>query len=232
MEQQTLPNDSIDPATEAFSKIQEELALLRAAVSGMAKDRRELVIPDYTETLIKMSDHINSTGKHLRALASRPALELTPEMLGKQIANAGAEARKEEQDALTTASQVIVATTRELLPYIESARTERIQNFWLAAALTLGLTLGLTMGLVMPGPVDRAMPESWHWPEKAAANVLDRNMWDAGERLQAVADHERWELRSRIERMTADSKDRIALCLSTAAKASAPIKCNFVFKPD
>jgi hypothetical protein len=67
MEQKTLSQDGIDPATEAFSKIQEELALLRAAVSGMAKDRRELVIPDYTETLITMSDHINTTGKYLRA---------------------------------------------------------------------------------------------------------------------------------------------------------------------
>jgi hypothetical protein len=41
--------------------------------------------------------------------------------------------------------------------------------------------LGLAAATVLPGPIYRAMPESWHWPEKTAVNVLDRDMWDAGE---------------------------------------------------
>lgn len=131
MEQQTLPNDSVDPATEAFSKIQEELALLRAAVSGMAKDRRELVIPDYTETLIKMSDHINTTGKHLRALASRPALELTPEILAKQITGAGADARNTEQAALTNATTTFVTMANQMTGFVASARKDQEQIRWL-----------------------------------------------------------------------------------------------------
>jgi Family of unknown function (DUF6118) len=221
-----------DPASKEFRKLKREVGLMRIALERLADEPGKIVIPDYTDTLVEMTERVNAVANGMKALRQAPALELTPESLAKQIADAGAAARSAEKATLAAATEKLTATARDLLPYLESARTERVQNFWLAAAMALGLSLGLTMGLVLPGPIDRAMPENWHWPERAAANVLDRDMWDAGERLQAVADHERWELRSRIERMTADSKDRTALCLSTATKARAPINCNFVFKPD
>jgi hypothetical protein len=73
------------------------------------------------------------------------------------------------------------------------------------------------------------MPESWHWPEKRAANMLDRDMWDAGERLQSVADPKRLETRSALEAATVDGKDNIADCLKAVARSQKSIRCSFMF---
>lgn len=43
------------------------------------------------------------------------------------------------------------------------------------------------MGSILASPIDRSMPESWHWQARAAANALKMDMWDAGERLQRVS---------------------------------------------
>ena len=229
MEQQTLPNDSIDPATEAFSKIQEELALLRAAVSGMAKDRRELVIPDYTETLIKMSDHINTTGKHLRALASRPALELTPETITKQIMAAGADARSAEQAALTNATTTFVAIANQMTRFVASARKDQEQTRWLIWTGIASAILGTLLWVVLSFTANALAPESWHLPEKTAASALGRDMWSAGERLQAVADPKRLEARAVMDRAT---KESTASCVKAVTNAGKTVQCIIVFKSD
>lgn len=229
MEQQTLPIDSNDPATEAFSKIQEELALLRAAVSGMAKDRRELVIPDYTETLIKMSDHINTTGKHLRALASRPALELTPEILAKQIAAAGADARNTEQAALTNATTTFVTIANQMTGFVASARKDQEQIRWLIWTGIASAILGALLWVVLSFTANALAPESWHWPEETAASALGLDMWSAGERLQAVADPKRWEARAVMDRAT---KESTAACMKAVTNARKTAQCIIVFKSD
>lgn len=224
--------ESNDPASKEFRRIKREIGLLRLAIERLADEPGKIVIPDYTDTLVEMTQRLNAVASRLKELRKAPALELTPDTLAKQIADAGAAARSAEQASLSSATSKLVAATRELLPYVELARTERIQNFWLAAALALGLTLGLTMGLILPGPVNRAMPESWHWPERAAANILDRNMWDAGDRLQAVADPSRWEFRAAIEAATVDGKDSIAACLKSVARTKKAMECRMIFKPD
>jgi hypothetical protein len=219
-----------DPASKEFRKLKREVGLMRMALERLADEPGKIVIPDYTETLVEMTERVNAVASRMKALRQAPALELTPETLAQQIAGAGALARSAEQASLNTATTKLVAATRELLPYVESARTERVQNFWLAAAMALGLTLGLTMGLVLPGPIDRAVPENWLWPERAAVNVLDRDMWDAGERLQAVADPKRWGVRAAVEAATVDSKDSISDCLRAIAKTSKHVQCGIAFK--
>jgi Family of unknown function (DUF6118) len=221
-----------DPAAKAFLEMRNALAGMTMAVNKMAGDWNTLEIPDYTETLGKMATNFEALAEELEELSSKPALELTPDALAKQIAAAGAVARKAEQESLASAKATFVKLGSEMAGFVASARTENQQNKWVLGFGGLCLTFGLVAATALPGPIYRALPASWHWPEKRAANMLDRDLWEAGERLQAVADPKRWELRSRIERVTADSKDRIALCLSTATKARAPIKCNFVFKPD
>jgi Family of unknown function (DUF6118) len=214
-----------DAAGKAFDKLRRELTTMRLAIEKLADEPAKIVIPDYTETLVEMTQCVNAVASRMKALRQAPALELTPEIFAQQIADAGAAARSAEQASLTTATSKLVAATRELLPYVESARTERVQNFWLAAAMALGLTFGLMMGLILPGPIDRAMPESWHWPERAAANVLDRDMWGAGERLQAVADVKRWQTHILLERALGDSHSEISKCLSNSDRTGQPTRC-------
>jgi Family of unknown function (DUF6118) len=219
-----------DPAAKAFLEMRNALAGMTMAVNKMAGEWNTLEIPDYTETLGKMATNFEALAEELEELAAKPALELTPEALAKQIAAAGAAARKAEQESLASATATFVKLGSEMAGFLASARTENEQNKWVLGFGGLCLAFGLVAATVLPGPIYRAMPKSWHWPEKAAANVLNRNMWDAGERLQAVADPKRWEARSAVETATLDSKESIAACLRAIAKTSKPVQCIIAFR--
>jgi hypothetical protein len=116
--------------------------------------------------------------------------------------------------------------------FLASAQTENVQNKWVLGFGGLCLAFGLVAATVLPGPIYRAMPESWHWPEKRAANMLDRDMWDASERLQAVADPKRWEVRTAIEAATVDNNAIITACLKSVARTRKAVPCSITFKPE
>jgi hypothetical protein len=219
-----------DPAAKAFIEMRNAVAGMTMAVNKMAGEWNALEIPDYTETLGKMATNFEALAEELEELSSKPALELTPEVLAKQIAAAGAVARKAEQESLASATATFVKLGSEMAGFLASARTENEQNKWVLGFGGLCLAFGLVVATVLPDPIYRAMPESWHWPERAAANVLDRDMWEAGEQLQAVADPKRWEVRSGIEAATVDSKSSIAVCLKAADRTQKPFQCSIIFK--
>jgi Family of unknown function (DUF6118) len=218
-----------DPAAKAFIEMRNALAGMTMAVNKMAGEWNALEIPDYTETLGKMATNFETFTQELEELAARPALELTPEALAKQIAAAGAAARKAEQESLASATATFVKLGSEMAGFLASARTENEQNKWVLGFGGLCLAFGLVAATVLPGPIYRAMPKSWHWPEKRAANMLDRHMWEAGERLQAVADPKRWEARTAIEEATVDSNEIVAACLRAVARTRKPTECRIVF---
>jgi hypothetical protein len=220
-----------DPAAKAFIEMRNAVAGMTMAVNKMAGEWKALEIPDYTETLGKMATNFETLAEELKGLSSKPALELTPDALAKQIAAAGEVARKAEQESLASATATFVKLGSEMAGFLASARTENEQNKWVLGFGGLCLAFGLIAATVLPGPIYRAMPENWHWPEKSAANVLDRDMWDAGERLQAVADPKRWELRQKIESATAGSSTTINECLQEAGKFQKPRECRVAFKP-
>jgi Family of unknown function (DUF6118) len=116
--------------------------------------------------------------------------------------------------------------------FLASARTENEQNKWVVGFGGLCLAFGLVVATVLPGPIYRAMPESWHWPEKRAANILDHDMWDAGEQLQAVADPKKWETRAALEAATVDDKAKITACLKSVARTRKAVQCSITFKPE
>jgi hypothetical protein len=61
--------------------------------------------------------------------------------------------------------------------------------------------------------------------------VLDRDMWEAGERLQAVADPKRWEIRTAIEVATKSAESGMGPCLQAVASAQKAIKCSIMARP-
>jgi hypothetical protein len=193
---ETLDIDSNDPASRAFRSLRRQVGLMRIALERLADEPAKIVIPNYTETLVEMTERVNALAKGMKALRAAPALELTPETLTAQIAAAGAAARKVEQQELASAAATFVRLGSEMAGFLASARTENEQNRWVLGFGGLCLAFGLVVATVLPGPIYRAAPVSWHWPERAAANVLDRDMWEAGERLQAVADPKRWSFRA------------------------------------
>lgn len=230
MEQELIDPSANDPASKAFDRLRREVTTMRLAVEHLADAPGKIEIPDYTATLTQIDGRITATHKALRTLADRPAIALTPEALARQIAAAGVEARRVEQATFDKATSTFITLGRELSSITASALTERQQfkmQLWFGG---LGIAVGAMLMAVTPIIANDLAPESWLWPEKKAANVLGRDMWNAGERLQAVSDPERWKVRSAFDAATVDSKEGIAICLRAIAKTPKPVQCEIVFK--
>src|SRR3546814_18803167 len=63
--------DEIDPATEAFARLEGEMAMVRHTVQNMARERADIVIPDYTATLSQMADQLAQASTTLSRSAER-----------------------------------------------------------------------------------------------------------------------------------------------------------------
>ena len=93
---------------------------------------------------------------------------------------------------------------------------------------TTSAILGALLWTALAFIANSLAPQSWHWPEKTAASALGRDMWSAGERLQAVADPKRLEVRTVMEGATRDS---ITACLQSITNARRTVQCSLTFTP-
>ena len=143
MEQETVTAATIDPAAMAFDQLRSEVLTLRLAVQRLAAVPSEIEIPDYTETLGEIRKIAHSTAKSFMVMRDSPMLSATPDQLAVQIKVAGSDARRAEQQSLTSAEEALRAVARELARFVESARTADRQNKWNLAMLALGLVLGV-----------------------------------------------------------------------------------------
>src|SRR3546814_3289647 len=90
--------DEIDPATEAFARLEGEMAMVRHTVQNMARERADIVIPDYTATLSQMADQLAQASKTLSTIGRKPAIELTPEDIAVQIKRASLDLLRDSSD--------------------------------------------------------------------------------------------------------------------------------------
>jgi hypothetical protein len=132
-----------DPATMAFDELRSEVLTLRLAIQRLAAAPSEIEIPDYTETLAEIRKIAHSTAKSFMVMRDSPMLSATPDQLAAQIKAASSEARRAEQQSLTSAEETLRAVAGELGRFVESARTADRQNKWNLAMLVLGLVLGV-----------------------------------------------------------------------------------------
>ena len=184
--------------------------------------------PDYAETLDDMAAQIKETSDGLALLAKQPALAISPQNLAKSMAAAGAEARKQEQAALNQATTTFVTVANQLIGFVASARKDQEQIKWLLWTAAGSAILGALLWTALAFIANSLAPQSWHWPEKTAASALGRDMWSAGERLQAVADPKRLEVRTVMEGATRDS---ITACLQSITNARRTVQCSLTFTP-
>jgi hypothetical protein len=221
-----------DEAAQAFEALRVEVTLMRRAVERLAAERTELPeAPDYTETLGVISNNLTATAQRVDALMDSPALRLTPDALGRQIAAAGSEARASDQRALAAARQSFDDMTFRLGGYLTSARDAHAQDRWLIAIGGGGLILGMLIWAVFAGVVARNVPASWQWPERMAARTLDMPMWAAGQDLMASADPRAWDRIVAGDRIVAANRDALGACLQAADKAKKkPVHCTIEVK--
>ena len=172
-----------DAATEAFEQVRVaveqqrgELALMRRAIEGLAAERGGQDIPDYSETLGRMQQGVDTAGENIarigQFLKAAPALAMTPEQMAQRIAAAGSAARREDQAALAKAGEDKARVMAELRAIAGSACTradQKNRQLWFALG---GVAAGILAWAIVPGLVAREIaPASWQWPERMAAAV-------------------------------------------------------------
>jgi hypothetical protein len=181
---------------------------------------------EYTQDLAKIHDRQDVVRENILKLAKRPAMALTPEMIASQISEAGAKARDADHQALNAAQQNLRQAISSIGSGVASAMTARDQERWIVGAAGIAIVVGFILGAVIPTAIDRAMPESWHWPEQRAADALQLDGWHAGLRMLQVSDPGQWRALQDAAILARDNADALADCRKRAAKAKKAVSCS------
>lgn len=213
------PAGDIDDPEVAFEAMSRRLAGLTAAVEGFAARQQELHARDYGPDLVKIQEQWAEIVRAFKALKEKPGLALTPETLAPQIAKAGELVRAADHQAWGNASRELGAAIQSLHGVVASAMKAETQKFWIIGAATAALIMGFALGTVVPTRIAQSVPESWHWPEQKAADVLMRREWDAGMRLLEVADPTRLRALFAAERIASENAEALSDCRNRAARS-------------
>lgn len=216
----------IDDPEVAFEAMSRKLAGLTAAVEGFAARQQELHARDYGPDLVKIQGQWAEIVHAFRSLKEKPGIALTPETLAPQIADAGARVRAADHQAWGNANRELGAAIQLLNGVVASAMKARTQRLWIVGAATAALVVGFALGTVVPTRIAQLVPESWHWPEQRAAEVLRRGPWDAGMRLLLVADPARVRALDEAAGLSAHNADALADCRTRAAQSKISVKCR------
>ena len=219
------PHADADPATLAFEALREEVALVRRAVAGLAAERTSIEFPDYSETLGQIMRASAATAQGLKSLSEMPALRLSAKDWSQEIAAAAQEAWRSDQQAFAQARHGFERMAADIAAHLRSARSAERQRQWLIWTAAGGIVAGMLLLAVIAGPVVRAMPETWHWPERMAASILGMDKETAGARLIKTAAPERWRDIVVGYQIVSDNRAAIAQCARSEARTAGMIRC-------
>lgn len=223
-------SDEPDEATQAFARLEGEMAMMRRAVQQLATERADISIPDYTETLGQMAGQLDTMSKSLASIGERPAIKLTPEAMTDQIKSASANMQRENHELFTQASQGLYSATGQLSALVGQVRTEAEQKRQTWHYAGAGLLAGILLWSILPGTVARAMPDNWHWPERMAGRLLgESSRWNAGSRMMQSADPQAWHVLVSAADMQRDNRDKIEDCKERASSSKQSVLCTIKF---
>lgn len=211
---------------QAFDRMSGNMSTLAAAINQFGFRLNDLAGRDYSDDLAKIDQSWEKAREAFKRLAERPALALTPEAMGEQMRLAGARARETEQQALRDARSRLDEAVKSIRLVVASARTQEQQTFWVAVSAGVAAILSFIAGCTVPSAVDRAVPEDWHWPEKRAAALLERDMWGAGVRLMQSADPDQWNVLVRASHIHSKNAKAIAGCQARSPRRKKTMRCT------
>jgi hypothetical protein len=151
------PQENIDPAALAFEELRQEVALARRAVAGLAAERATIEIPDYSETLGKITQSSAVTAKNIRTLAERPILHATVHDWADAIAQANTPARQADRDALTSLHKQLDQVADNMVASLRKGRTADAQRRWLLWTSGGALLTGILLGVFAIAPLVRVL---------------------------------------------------------------------------
>lgn len=216
-----------DPATEAFARLEGEMAMVRHTVQNMARERADIVIADYTATLSQMADQLAMVSKTLSTIGRKPAIELTPEDIAVQIKRASLDMLRDASDLFRHGRKDLDNATGRLAAIVGRVHSEAKQKRQTWCFAGVGLAAGILLWSILPGTIARAMPESWHWPEWMAERALEESSrWNAGSRMMQSADPLAWHVLVAAADMQRDNRDKIEDCRKRANSSGKNVSCT------
>ena len=226
------PVNEADPATQAFARLEGEMALVRRAVEHLAAEKADIVIPDYSKTLGEMTNRLAAVAQGFNTIADRPAMQFTPEGLAARIEAAAQGARRADQAVLAEARERFdhgLQSMREIAGTAHAAREQRRRLVWAAGG---GLLAGCLLWSFLPGAITRAMPSSWLLPERIATRMLGATSpWEAGIRLMRADSPQAWAALVQAAEMQRSNRRAIDHCRKAAGKAAKPVRCPIEIEP-
>lgn len=133
----------LDPAAEAFEALRGEVALLRRALEGIAAEHRSLEIPDYSESIARVTSMVSSIGKRLVALSDLPAFALSPQDFSDKILSASEIVREQDQQTILAGRDALREAVSQLTQRLQSARNADKQQKWLIWSASGGAIMGM-----------------------------------------------------------------------------------------
>lgn len=216
-----------DLATEAFARLEGEMAMVRHTVQNMARERADIVIPDYTTTLGQMADQLAQVSKTLTAIGCKPAIELTPEDIAVQIKRTSNDMQRDTSDLFRQGRRDFDSAARQLSAMVGRVRAEDEQKRQTWRFAGMGLAAGMLLWSILPGTIARAMPESWHWPERMARKAVgEPSIVEAGIRLIRSQNPEGWEELVKAQRILTENREALDRCSERARKSEEAVSCS------
>jgi choline dehydrogenase-like flavoprotein len=137
---------------EAFEALRREVALLRRALEGLAAEQKAQ--PDYSGILAGVGERIKEQNATLGTMAEAPALQLTPEAMGRKILCASERVRAEDARLLGLAQNGMTNAARQIEASLATARTaheqQKVVRWYAAAGALIGALLMLIASLITP----------------------------------------------------------------------------------
>lgn len=173
-----------DP-TQAFEALGRDVRYLETAIKGLIAKRDET--PDYSPTLAAILASQKEAQSGLLRIEQSPAIKLSPAAMVVELGKASEGARSADREMLHQTRDSITQAVGRIDGIVErgqAAEHQFEQKVWWA---TGGLVVGALILAIVPGMIVRALPESWHMPERMAARSIGLDMASAGKRLSRVA---------------------------------------------
>ena len=216
-----------ESATQAFARLDGRIALLSRAVEHLAAERSNIDIPDYSATLGQMNARLATIAQTLAGIVGKPAMQLTPEDLGKRMDAVAEKSRRTDAATLKEAREVHLEAAkamRALIPIAHEGQQQRKHLLWAAGG---GLLAGCLLWAILPGVILRALPTGWHMPESMAAHIVgETSIWDAGARMMRASDPQAWRMLTAAVEMWRDNRNTLDVCMRKAGKSEQPVPCN------
>ena len=216
-----------ESATQAFARLDGRIALLSRAVEHLAAERSNIDMPDYSATLGQMNARLATIAQTLAGIVGKPAMQLTPEDLGKRMDAVAEKSRRTDAATLKEAREVHLEAARAMRALIPVAHDGREQRKHLLWAVGVGLLAGCLLWAILPGVILRALPTGWHMPEHMAAHIVgEPALWDAGARMMSAGDPQAWRMLTAAAELWRDNRNVLDACTQKAEKNEQPVPCN------